>query len=137
MKEVHIASTHKEGTIYVCQMETCNFETHSKRYLVEHTGICKHRDSKSVSTTETVSADIKRSIKEESEDVSGKSQKSLCNIPGCDFISLGVKETEMHDHFRIDHTDSEMTENSFIVINSAIAEAMEILQEMQEIKKEN
>ena len=131
-------------------METCNFETHSKRYLVEHRRTCKNRDSLSVPTTETVSADIKRSIKDErkSEDVSGKSQKRLCNIPGCDFISLGLKETEMQDHFRIEHTDSEMTENSFIVINPAIVEAMEIarsqegklveiLQDIQEIKKEN
>ena len=45
-----------------------------------------------------------------------------------------VKESEMQDHFLIDSTDSEMTENSF---NSAMAEAMEILHEIQEIKKEN
>ena len=77
---------------------------------------CKHQDLKSVTATESVSADIKTSRKEEegkSEYISGKSQKSLCSIPGCDFISSGVKkETEMQDHFRIEHTDSELTDNS-------------------------
>ena len=67
-----------------------------------------------------------------SDHVSGKPLKSLCNISVCDFISHGVDEAELQNHFCIDHTDLELTENSFIVNNSTMAEAMEI----HEIKKE-
>ena len=73
---------------------------------------------------------------ENTEHISGKPQKSLCSIPGCDFISDGVNETEKQNHFQTVHSDSRLTEDSFIVINSAMAEAMELLQEIQEIKKE-
>ena len=138
--KTHIAETHRGAIKHICQVENCNFETYWKSSLLKHTRRCKHRDSKSAATTESVSVDTKTSSKEEGEieHVSGTSQKRLCNIPGCDFISSGEKETEIQNHFRIKHcTDSELTENSFIVINSAMAEAMEILQEIQEIKKKN
>ena len=52
----------------------------------------------------------------------------------CDFISHGANEEERGNHFKISHDDSELTKDSFILINSAMAEAMEIL---QGIKKEN
>ena len=88
-----------------------------------------------------MSGDINTSSKKEeegkSEHSSGKSEKSLCSIPGCDFIFYGVDEAHKQDHFLTSHRDSELTENSFIVINSAMAEAMEIIQEIQEIKEEN
>ena len=98
----------------------------------------KHQDSKPVKTTELVSGDIKTSSKEEEgkkseHQRSGKSQKSLfCSMPGCDFISYGVDEAHKKDHFLISHSNSELIENPFIVINSAMAEAI-----LQEIKKEN
>ena len=63
-------------------------------------------------------------------------EKSLCNIPGWDFISRRVNEGESRDHFRIDHKDSELTENSFIRINSAMAEAMEIKKENNSLTNE-
>ena len=135
-KESSKMTTPTNGTmsIYICKFENCNFETHLKKYLVKHMKRQKH-----VTTTELVSADKKTPRKEEvrSELVSGKPQKSLCSISGCDFILDGLDKAEMQNHFRVDHTDSELTENSFIVVNSVMAEAMEILQEIQEIKKEN
>ena len=137
--QMHIAQSHGEGIKYICQLKNCNYETYLKRYLVKHVKRSKHQNSKSVTTTESVSADIKTPGIEESksENVGGKFEKSLCSIPGCDFISNGVDETEIQDHFRIGHQDSELTENSFIVIKSAMAEALEILQEIQEIKGES
>ena len=64
-----------------------------------------------------------------------KSQKSLCSIPGCDFICFGENETEQKNHFRVDHSDLEFTESSFIMINPAMAEAMDILKEIKEENK--
>ena len=197
--KTHIAESHKGAIKYSCQLANCNFETYWERSLLKHLKGCKHKDLKSVTSTEIVSLDKKTSSKEEvetsekpqkslfgisgsdfissaaketemqdnvqidhadsefhfissesgkqkevehtenidhTENISGKPQKSLCSIPGCDFISNGSKEREMQDHFQTVHTDSEFTEDSFIVINSAMAEAMEILQEIQESKKE-
>ena len=68
--------------------------------------------------------DIKTSSREEDKsehEGGGKSEKSLRNIPGCDFISYGVNELERQDHFQIDHRDFDLTEDTFILINSAMA----------------
>ena len=131
--KVHIASAQMGGTRYICNLKNCNFETHSKRYLVKHMNKCKLQDSESVATIESVSGDIMETSSREG-DKSEESEKSLCNIPGCDFISFGGNEVERRDHFQVEHRDSELRENSFILINSAMAEALEIL---REIKKEN
>ena len=134
---MHIAQSHREGVKYICQLKNCNYETYLKKYLVKHLKRNKHQDSKSVTTPDPVSMDKETSDRDErkSENIGGKSAKSLCSIPGCDFISNGGNEEEMQDHFRIDHKHSELRENSFIVINSAMAEAIEILQKIKEEKK--
>ena len=63
--KVHIASAQTGGTRYICQLENCNFETHSKRYLVKHMNRCKFKDSESLKTIESVSEDIKTSGRED------------------------------------------------------------------------
>ena len=40
--KLHIASAQ---TSYICKLEICNFETHSKRYLVKHMKRCKLQDA--------------------------------------------------------------------------------------------
>ena len=40
--------------------------------------------------------------------VGGKSEKSLCNIPVCDFISNGVNESEKLIFFLVDHEGSKL-----------------------------
>ena len=133
--EVHITSAHTDRTMYICELESCNFETSSKVYLLKHMKLkqCKLSNSGFVTTKELLSVDEKKPSKKGD----GKCQKSLCSIPGCDFTSSGENDTKRKDHFRIDHRESEFTENSFIMINSAMAEAMEILEEIHKIKEES
>ena len=132
--KMHIAYMHTERTMYICKLESCNFETHSKVYLLKHMKLkrCKLKNSESATTKESV--DEKKPSRKEAD---GKGQKSLCSIPGCDFTCYGESDAERKDHFRIDHKESEFTVNSFIMINSAMAEAMEILEEIHEIKEES
>ena len=95
---------------------------------------CKLSNSESATTKESLSVDGNTPIRKEA---GGKCQKSLCSIPGCDFISYREDDTARKDHFRIDHRETEFTENSFIMVNSAMAAAMEILEEIHEIKEQN
>ena len=65
-----------------------------------------------------------------------KSQKILCNISGCTFISHGRDEAKMEEHFHYNHKGEELTQDSFILLKSVMADAMEILQEIRDIKRE-
>ena len=51
---MHITSTHTEKTMYICKLEGCNFETHSKVYLLNHMKFkrCKLKNSESAKTKE-------------------------------------------------------------------------------------
>ena len=69
-------------------------------------------------------------IKSEGE----KSQKIPRNISGCVFISHGRDEAKMEEHFHYNHKGEELSQDSFILFNSAMADAMEILQEIRNIK---
>ena len=61
-------------------------------------------------------------------------EKSLCNIPGCDFVSYSFNKSERQDHFNTAHNGTEVTEDLFTILNHGMAEAMEILQETRDIK---
>ena len=65
-----------------------------------------------------------------------KSHRILCNVSGCDFITYGDDEAKKEEHFRNNHKGEELTQDSFILLNSAMADAMEILQEIRNIKAE-
>ena len=62
------------------------------------------------------------------------SQMVLCSFPGCAFFAEKVGESQQRDHLRLNHSNSEWTETSFITINSAMSEAMDLLQGMKEEK---
>ena len=47
----HLAVIHGGGIRYICKLEKCNFETHSKKYLVKHEK--KHPDPKYETITES------------------------------------------------------------------------------------
>ena len=55
-------------------------------------------------------------------------------FPQCVFFAENISESQQSDHLRLYHNNSEWTEKSFIKINSAMTEAMEIPQEIQEEK---
>ena len=127
------------ATKYICPSEVCNYETASRKYLLQHTKRCKHLNSASVQDSKSPSVDQKISNNDNKtvlESHSEKSLKRLCNISGCDFITYGDDESKSEEHFRNHHKDKELTEDSFILLNSAMAEAMGILQEIRDIKEE-
>ena len=65
-----------------------------------------------------------------------KSQKILCKISGCAFISHGRDEAKTEEHFQNNRKGKELTKNSFILLNSVMADAIEILQEIRKVKAE-
>ena len=143
----HIALTHRGATKYCCKFEICSFETYEKRYLVNHIkNKCKYRDGRFKISQEPGSQHTQKLSREKSENVSkesktlpcekGESEKSqtvLCGVPGCAYLGENNSQVQQREHFRLNHSNFEWTERSFIAINSAMAEAMDIL---QEIKKE-
>ena len=58
-------------------------------------------------------------------------EKSLCNIP---FHSYGFNKSERQDHFNTAHKGREVAEDLFTILNPGMAEAMEILQEIRDMK---
>ena len=128
-----------KATKYICPSEACNYETVSRKYLLQHTKRCKHLSSASVQDSKSPSVDKKIANNDNKtvllESYSEKSLKRLCNISGCDFITYGDDESKSEEHFRNRHKDKELTEDSFILLNSVMAEAMGILQEIRDIKE--
>ena len=128
----HIAVTQRGATKYVCKFEICSFETYEKRYLVKHiNNSCKYRDGRFKISQEPGSQHTQKLSREKSE--GEKSQTVLCGVPGCAYLGENNSNVQQREHFRLNHSNFEWTERSFIAINSAMAEAMDIL---QEIKKE-
>ena len=131
------------ATKYICPSKVCNYETSLKRYFQNHTKRCKHANSSYVENSKSFTA-YKGLSNKDKEVVIGpkseKSQKVLCNISGCDFITDGAGrgqgKSKLEDHFRNRHKDKELSKDSFISLNSAMAEAMEILREIREIKED-
>ena len=129
------------ATKYICPSKVCNYETSLKRYFQNHTRRCKHANSSYVENSKLFTADKGLSNKDKEVVIgpkSEKSQKVLCNIFGCDFITdgAGQGQSKLEDHFHNCHKDKELSKDSFISLNSAMAEAMEILREIREIKEE-
>ena len=109
----------------------------SKKNHLKHTKKCKHLNSPSFTNSNPSFTDIEVSGKDiESGSESEKSQKILCNISGCAFISHGRDEAKMEEHFHYNHKGEELTQDSFILLKSVMADAMEILQEIRDIKRE-
>ena len=143
----HIAVTHRRATKYCCKFEICSFETYEKKYLVNHiNNRCKYKDGRFKTSPEPGSQHTQKLRTGKSENVSkesktlpcekGESEKSqtvLCGVPGCAYLGENNSNVQQREHFRVNHSNFEWTERSFIAINSAMAEAMDIL---QEIKKE-
>ena len=128
------------ATKYTCPSDVCNYETTTTNKLLHHTKKCKHLNCTSFQGSKLSLADNGLSNKDKEvmiEPKSDKSQKVLCNISGCDFISdgAGQGQSKLEDHFRNRHKDKELSKDSFISLNSAMAEAMEILREIREIKE--
>ena len=128
----HITLVHEEQTKYICQSDDCTFETTSEKNHLMHTEKCKkHGHSPSITKPSLVDNEVSgKDIEIELGD--GKSHKILCNVSGCDFISYGDDEAKKEEHFRNNHKGKELTQDSFILLNSAMADAMEILQEIRE-----
>ena len=126
------ALTHEVQTKYACQSDDCSFETTSKKNHLIHTKKCKkHRHSLSIKKPSPVDNEVSsKDIEIELED--DKSHKILCNVSGCVFITHGDDEAKKEEHFRNNHKGKELTPDSFILLNSAMADAMEILQEIRE-----
>ena len=125
------------ATKYICPSKVCNYETSLKRYFQNHTKRCKHANSSYVENSKSFTADKGLSNKDKEAVKSVKSQKVLCNISGCDFITdgSGQGQSKLEDHFHNRHKDKELSKDSFISLNSAMAEAMGILQEIRDIKE--
>ena len=130
----HITFVHEEQTKYKCQSDVCTFQTTSKKNHLIHTKKCKYLHSPSITKPSLVDNEVSgKDIGIEVEDE--KSHKILCNVSGCDFITYGGDETKNEEHFRNNHKGEELTQDSFILLNSAMADAMEILREIREIKE--
>ena len=132
----HIKLVHEEQTKYnyICQSDDCAFETTSKKNHLIHRKKCKHLYSPSITKPSFVDNEVSgKDSENELEDE--KSHKILCNVSGCDFITYGGDETKNEEHFRNNHKGEELTQDSFILLNSAMADAMEILREIREIKE--
>ena len=130
------------ATKYICPSKVCNYETSLKRYFQNHMRRCKHANSSYVENSKSFTADKGLSNKDKEVVIEPKSerfQKVLCNISGCDFITdragRGQGQSKLEDHFRNRHKDKELSKDSFISLNSAMAEAMEILREIREINE--
>ena len=105
----------------------------SKKNHFIHTKKCKHLHSPSITKPSPVDNEVSgKDIEIKLEDE--KSHKILCNASGCDFITYGDDEAKKEEHFRNNHKGEEFTQDSFILLNSAMADAMEILQEIREFK---
>ena len=123
--------THEVQTKYVCQSDDCAHVSTSKKNHLKHTKKCKHLHSPSITKPSLVDNEVSgKDIEIELEDE--KSHKILCNASGCDFIIYGEDEAKKEEHFRNNHKGKELTQDSFILLNSAMADAMEILQEIRE-----
>ena len=131
--------THEVQTKYVCQSDDCAHVSTSKKNHLKHTKKCKHLNSPTLTNSkpsfidnEVSGKDSESEIKSEGE----KSQKILCKISGCAFISHGRDEAKMEEHFQNNRKGKELTKNSFILLNSVMADAIEILQEIRKVKAE-
>ena len=49
-------------------------------------------------------------------------------------LSYGFNKSERQDHFNTVHNGTEVTEDLFTILNPGMAEAMEILQEIRDMK---
>ena len=140
----HIAVAHKGRTKYVCKFESCKFEALEKKYVMKHNQRCSFRDKRFTMSSIPESLTTQTLSREKSENFSDKpqrveseneiSQMVLCSFPGCAFFAEKVGESQQRDHLRLNHSNSEWTETSFITINSAMSEAMELLQGIKEEK---
>ena len=109
-------------------------EATSKKNHLIHTKKCKYLHSPSITKPSLVDNEVSgKDIEIELEDE--KTHKILCNVSGCDFITYGSDEAKKEEHFRNNHKGKELTEDSFILLNSVMADAMKILQEIREIKE--
>ena len=133
----HIAYTHEEQTKFDCPLEGCNVKKNRKIDILRHAKRCKYLESTSGTNSESncfnnvISSHVD---KDRSEPKCKKSRRSLCNIPGCDFVSYGLNKSERQDHFNTAHKGTELAEDMFTIFNPGMAEAMEILQEIRDIK---
>ena len=110
-------------------------EATSKKNHLIHTKKCKYLHSPSITKPSLVDNEVSgKDIEIELEDE--KTHKILCNVSGCDFITYGSDEAKKEEHFRNNHKGKELTQDSFILLNSAMADAMEILQEIRKVKAE-
>ena len=140
----HIAVAHKGRTKYVCKFESCKFEALEKKYVMKHNQRCSFRDKRFTISSKPESLTTQTLSREKSENFSDKAPRVeseneispmvLCSFPGCAFFAEKVSESQQRDHLRLNHSNSEWTETSFITINSAMSEAMELLQGIKEEK---
>ena len=88
-------------------------------------------------TTQTLSREKSENFSDKPQRVESENEISpmvLCSFPGCAFFAEKVSESQQRDHLRLNHSNSEWTETSFTTINSAMSEAMELLQGIKEEK---
>ena len=133
----HIGYTHEEQTKFDCPTEGCNVKKNNKRDITRHAKRCKY--VKPTNGTNSESNCSNNAISSHVDNDKSKLEcenylRSLCNIPGCDFVSYGFNKSEKQDHFNNAHKGTELTETLFTILNPGMAEAMEILQEIQDMK---
>ena len=133
----HIGYTHEEQTKFDCPSEGCNVKKNKKHDIMRHAKRCKYvkptngTNSESNCSNNAISSHVDN---DKSKLECENSLRSLCNIPGCDFVSYGFNKSEKQDHFNNAHKGTELTETLFTILNPGMAEAMEILQEIQDMK---
>ena len=133
----HIGYTHEEQTKFDCPTEGCNVKKNKKGDINTHAKRCKYvkptdgTNSESNCSNNAISSHVDN---DKSKLECEKSLRSLCNIPGCDFVSYGFNKSERQDHFNTAHNGTEVAEDLFTILNHGMAEAMEILQETRDIK---